>query len=151
MRVGITLVAVFMLTMFSLYAFSSITIFIAKQEFAEAFRQEAKNYGIENEDVEGLIPYVAWFGLGFSLLYLLTGIGLVMRSETARKAGMAIGILHGIYGLLAVYIPPIAALNLVIATTLIYYLRRDDVREEFVRSVSIEERILGKDWEGKIN
>ncbi len=151
MKVGITLVAVFMLTMFSLYAFSSITIFIAKQEFVEAFRQEAANYGVDETDIENLVPYVAWFGMGFSLLYLLTGIGLIMRSETARKAGMAIGVLHGIYGLLAIYIPLIAAFNLAIAAVLLYYLRRSDVRDEFVKSVSIEERILGKDWEGKIN
>ncbi len=151
MKVGITLVAVFMLTMFSLSAFTSVTVLIAKQDFADAFREETERYGIDSIKIEEIIPYVAGIGFLFSLIYLLTGIGLIVRNELSRKVGIGIGILHGIYGLLTLYIPEIGGLNLAISIALIYYLTRKDVKEEFVQVTSIEERVLGKDWEGKIN
>ena len=151
MRAGITLVAVFMLTMFSLSAFSSITIFISKEEFASAFKNEAEVYGVQDIDIEPLIPYVAGIGILFSLIYLLTGIGILMRNEIFRKIAIAIGALHGIYALLSVYVPLIAGINFAIAVILIFYLTREDVKSEFVKNLSIEERILGENWEGKIN
>ncbi len=151
MRTGITLVAVFMLTMFALSAYSSITMYIAKKEFVTAFKEEAKAYGVKDVDVEMLIPYVAGIGLLFSILYLFTGIGLLMRNEAFRKVGVGIGGLHLVYGFLTVYIPMIAGLNLAIGSVVIYYLTRKEVKEEFVKSISIEERILGEEWRGKIN
>ncbi len=151
MRAGITLVAVFMLVMFSLSAFTSVTILIAKQDFTDAFREETERYGVDNIEIEEVIPYVAGIGFLFSLVYLLTGIGLIMRNELSRKAGIGIGMLHGIYGLLTIYIPEIGGLNLAISIALIYYLTRRDVKDEFVKVTSIEERVLGKDWGGKIN
>lgn len=151
MRVGITLVAVFMLMMFSLSAFSSVTILIAQDEFTKAFKEETEVYGIEEADIEKLLPYVAGIGFVFSLVYLFTGIGLIVRNETFRKTGIGIGILHGIYGLLTISMFAISALNLATAFLLIFYLTRKDVRDEFVKTVSIEEKVLGKDWEGKVN
>ncbi|NOY10682.1 MAG: hypothetical protein GXO67_01055 [Archaeoglobi archaeon] len=144
MRVGITLISVFLLFMFSVSAFTAFSILLAGDQFAKAFREEMEKYGAGDVNPEDFIPLAVAVGFAFSLAYLIAGIGLLMRKEWGRKLAILIAIIHVIYGIMAVAIPEVGVPNLLIGGAILLYLRRKDVRAEFVQEMTIEERVLGR-------
>lgn len=144
MRVGLTLISVFLLFMFSVSAFTSVSIMLAGDQFVKAFREEMQKYGTSDINPEDFVPAAVAVGLVFSLAYLLSGMGLLMRKEWGRKIAVLIALLHILYGVATLSIPEVGILNLLIGGVIFTYLRRKDVRSEFIQELSIEERILGR-------
>ena len=143
MRIGITLISVFLLFMFSVSAFTSLSILLAGDQFVKAFREEMKKYGAEDVNPEDFIPVATAVGIAFSVAYLLAGLGLLTRREWGRKLAIGIALLHVIYGMMTIPIPEVGVPNLLIGGAIFAYLRRKDIRDEFVQQLSIEERVLG--------
>ncbi len=144
MRVGLTLISVFLLFMFSVSAFTSVSIMLAGDQFVKAFKEEMHKYGASDINPEDFVPVAVAVGLAFSLAYLLSGLGLLMRREWGRKIAVLIALLHVIYGLATIPIPEVGIPNLLVGGAIFTYLRKKDVRAEFVRELSIAERILGR-------
>lgn len=140
---GITLISVFLLFMFSVSAFTAFSILLAGDQFAKAFKEEMEKYGAKDVNPEEFIPIAVTVGITFSLAYLLAGLGLLMRKEWGRKLAIGIALLHVVYGIIVISIPEVGVPNLLIGGTLFVYLRKKDVRAEFVQELSIEERVLG--------
>ncbi len=140
MRIGITLIASFFLFLFASTIFVSVSILLFKDEFKKEFEKQVK---IEDINYDELIFIAFIFGIFASILYLTSGMGLLMLKEWGRKIAVFLSALHAAYGILTIKIFYIAIPNLTIGFLIFSYLNRKEVKSEFAKKVSIEEKILG--------
>jgi len=143
-KVGVTLIAIFMLILFSFSLLSSLTILLSKEEFLAYMSKEMNPYEVSKEEISDFLPVFIAIALLLSLLYLTSGIGLLTRKEWGRKLSIVVSGIHAFYGVFGSIMSPIFVLNAFFGFSVIYYLTRESVRREFVESMSIEERILGR-------
>ncbi len=141
---GVTLIAIFMLILFSFSLLTSLTILLTREEFLDYMSREMNPYGISKEEISVFLPFFIAIALFLSLLYLISGIGLLTRKELGRKLSIVVSGIHAFYGVFGSLISPLFALNAFFGFSVIYYLTRESVRREFVESMTIEERILGR-------
>lgn len=150
MNIGIVLISTFMLTMFGISAFISVSIAVSKERFISEFTNTMKqfNYTVpENFNPDVIASVMIVTSAVFALIYLISGIGLLAKKKWGVYAGVAIGIIHLLYGISSLPFPAISIPNILIGAILIYYLRKPEVLDGFERKMSIEERILGRKLE----
>ncbi|AIY89284.1 hypothetical protein [Geoglobus acetivorans] len=150
MKTGIVIVSVFMLTMFSVSAYIAMTVALTKEDFISEFEKSVSSAGYEipeNIDTDQIANAFIVTSVVFSILYLLSGIGLLLRRNWGRNVAIIVSAFHLMYGLISLGMISISLPNLAIGAGLLFYLTRPQIKSEFEKTISIEERILGKEFE----
>ncbi len=107
-------------------------------------------FPVTKGDVELLYMLIAYVAIAAGSIYAVTGAGLWLLKEWARIVAVMLSGIAMIYSFLAVFFDPVLIVQLVLNLLVIWYLMKRDVREAFRgEHLSIEERILGKDWNEK--
>ena len=140
MKIGITLISAFLLFLFATTIFVTASLILFKDEIRRELEKQIK---IENIDYNQLILLATLIGILSSLLYLFASIGLLMLKEWGRKIALVLSSLHVAYGILIIKFINLALPNLIAGFLIFAYLNRKDVKAEFRKEVTIEEKILG--------
>ena len=152
---GVVVIAVFMFVVGIISVVGGIFLFAMKsvlakfliEEYSDAIREMLNQSGIvlevNKEILEGIILTSSYLAIFIGSAYLIAGFGLWKLKEWGRIATIIISGINVVYGLFIVFIDPLASFEIALNVVIIWYLMRRNVRERFVRKISIEERILG--------
>ncbi|MET1124543.1 MAG: hypothetical protein ABWW66_04670 [Archaeoglobaceae archaeon] len=146
---GVSLVAIFMLFVGAVGVFLGLSMFAARDEGIEIFKQEyeelAKDFGVNipEGELEFLYDAASISMLTFGFLYFAAGWGLLNMREWGRILAVLLCGLNALYGMMMTFLSPIFAIEIAVNVLVIWYLMK--VRELFAKRVSIEERILSEE------
>lgn len=154
MRLGVLLVAVFLV----LEGFTNLLLgagmMLAKEEFYETMREDFERalkelnatHFVDLEKDFDRIYEATSFALAFiGVLYLIVAIGVFALKNWARIFAIALLVLQLVHSLATIHLGLASLLGVVISVALIWYLLRKDVKEMFSgKEMTIEEKVLGR-------
>ncbi len=109
------------------------------------FLNETSIYEIpmDEETLKTIYDLASYSALLFGAVYTVTGFGLFMLKEWGRILAVIISGFNVVYSIFLFFVQPAAIAEILLHLLIIWYLMKPDVRENFTRKISIEERILG--------
>ncbi len=140
MKIGITLISVFLLFLFATTVFVTASLLLFKDEIRKELEKQIE---IKDINYNQLILLTTLIGIFSAILYLSAALGLLMLKEWGRKIALIISSLHIVYGILVIKFIYFAIPNLTMGFLIFVYLNQKDVKAEFKKKTTIEERILG--------
>jgi len=148
MRLGVILIAVFLLLLALVCLLGGITMLFFEEEIRPLIQSEFERisaiYGVSGNFLEEIYDTVVFSLVLVGLVYLFCSIGLLMLKNWARFLAIFLFAFQMLYSTLLFLYDPFAIIYIIIGVLAIWYLLRKDVLEAFSRKASIEERILGQ-------
>lgn len=150
--VGVLLVAIFLILEGFASILTTLGMIFAREEVYDLMKGEFERI-LENlnathltsQTFDILYEITCFATLFFGVLYLIVAAGVLALRNWARISAIVLLVLQFVYSLAMVYIDPFSILGVAIAAVLVWYLLRKEVKEKFSgKSMSIEERVLGK-------
>jgi len=131
-------------------AVSSATFLIAYKNdayplFVEEYIKFVSLYEINlnEEELELIYDVASYTALLLGVVYIISGYGLFTLREWGRILTVIIAGFNVLYSLFLFFVNPLAGLEVAVNVLIIWYLMRPEIKRNFGRKVSIEERILG--------
>lgn len=153
---GVTLISIFMLLSGLLYFISSFAMIALKNEILEILKEGtfleeeiAKVFPISEVEniydfVEKMYDLMILILFVIGLVYLLSSYGLFTVKNWGRILTILLCGLEVLFCATFIIFNPFLIFELIVSVLIIWYLMKKDVKEIFIKKLSIEDRILGK-------
>ncbi len=151
---GVTILSLIMLIGGTLFLASGLSLMVSRdvaypifvEEYGRLLNQSmgmSRMINISEELVSEIYDTVTYVAIFFGVIYVAVGLGLFMMKEWGRIGTVILAGFNVLYGIFLAFIQPLTAIAVILNLLVIWYLMRPEIREEFTRKISIEERVLG--------